>query len=430
VETTKWLFEQCVKKKKKGEEEESLNISELHRHVALIEYIKEAEKKNIGIDFETVLIYIDSIIEEFYEDLHYSITKEKYDGYIEECVGLYLNKLGRAKCCAKGTRKTYRKNVEKLFEIIAIKSSFGKGIRLQRRPLPERNSELYLRNKEMEKIIKKFFSPFAQMIQNDVNSIQDHPLLGCHIGDKGNTEKQEGAFTITEEGIITDRNRLLATQNKQKNLMLREMIVRAVGEEWYVDVRPRVILLVSSAGVGMIIIDLKGMPKLEIIRDSGDKILFDTYKINREIWGEVRNWAVENVHNHFLTFYHLFLQILKDNNKGDRKIWKFKRYVDETTTSIIEAAKNRDTFDIREIFFHNKKTIYTVEFGSTMKEKQWSSGELAQYCVDNGYFFIENDEVDICSIQGCPHLHYQKYTGGGIKGKKRKFEWIPLVLGY
>jgi hypothetical protein len=403
-ETAKWLFEQCVKKKKKGEEEveeKRLNISELHRYVALIEYIKEAEKKNIGIDFATVLIYIDRIIEEFYEDMHYSITKEKYEEYIEECVDLYLNKLGRAKCCAKSTRKTYRKNIEELFETVAIKSTSDKEIRLKRRPLPERNSELYLRDKEMEKIIKKFFLPFAQIVQNDVNDIQDQPLLGGHIGDQGNTEKQEDPFIITEEGIIADKNHLLKIQNKQKNLMLREMIVQTVGENWYVDVRPQVILLAFSAGVSMIAIDCRGMPHLEPVGDSSVQILCDTHSLtmNRELWQKIEIWAVENVHNYFITSCHLYLQILKDNNKGSRKIWKFERYVDENTTSTIEAKKDRDTFGIRETFFHNKKAIYTVEFSTTMNKKRWSCGELAQYCVDNGYFFIENDEIDVCDVQ-------------------------------
>jgi hypothetical protein len=276
----------------------------------------------------------------------------------------------------------------------------------------------------------KLFQLGDQFLQKD---IKDQPLLGCHIGreDKGNG--LEGTFIITDEAIIADKNNLLKIQNRKENLILREMIVQAMGKGWYVDIRPGVIALISSASVYMIVIDRKGHSRIKAVSGSDIQMLWDTFPlVNKvELREKIENWATENAHNHFITLYHLFSQaILKDNDKGNRKIWKFERYVDENTTSIIEAKKDRDTFNMRETYFYNKDIINVIEFGVTAGEKRWNCGEVAQYCVDNGYFFVENNETSIHDVLEAPHLYSHKYVGKEIKRGRNKSAWIQLILDY
>jgi hypothetical protein len=149
-ETSKWLFEQCIARKKRGGnegwgEEGKLDTSELHRYVALIEYIKKERKKDIRTIFANVLTYINSIIDVFYKDPYYSITAEEYKEYIEKCVDLYLNDLGKG-YIVEDTQETYRKKIKELFKTIAIKSGYSDGIRLHYRPLPtQQNRAVYFK---------------------------------------------------------------------------------------------------------------------------------------------------------------------------------------------------------------------------------------------------------------------------------------------
>lgn len=150
METSKFIYQQCIKKSGK------INKSEVSRYMRLMQLVKMEERGNLGNEIYETIKFMYEYIDPFLKDEQYGVATEEHQLRIDFCTQLYLRELQLDLRSQKMTKK-YRDEVSELMNVICTKYVVNGLIHLDFRLLPTPDNSTRKKLKEYDSILKQMF---------------------------------------------------------------------------------------------------------------------------------------------------------------------------------------------------------------------------------------------------------------------------------
>ena len=150
VETSKYIYKQCIKESGK------INKAEVSRYMRLMQLVKMEERASLGKEIYSLIQYMYSYMDCFTKDPNYFVPVSEHELRVDYCTQIYLSELGLSLRSQK-MLKRYRDEVNELINVLCTKTRSESGIRLDFRLLPTPDNATRLKLKQYDSILKQMF---------------------------------------------------------------------------------------------------------------------------------------------------------------------------------------------------------------------------------------------------------------------------------